>query len=90
MKKILIIPDVHGRDFWREPVKQELNNSETSIIFLGDYNDCYPHEWEPNFDCKQHSVDNFKEIIELKRQKPDRITLLLGKHDCGYAIGDSI
>ena len=22
MKKILIIPDVHGRDFWKEPVKK--------------------------------------------------------------------
>ena len=35
MKKILIIPDVHGRDFWKEPVKQELKNNETSIVFLG-------------------------------------------------------
>ena len=44
MKRILIIPDVHGRDFWKEPVKQELKNNETSIIFLGDYTDCYPVE----------------------------------------------
>ena len=90
MKRILIIPDVHGRDFWREPVKQELNNSETSIIFIGDYTDGYPTEWEPNFDYLQHTVDNFKEIIELKKQNLDRITLLLGNHDCGYAIGDTI
>ena len=90
MKRILIIPDVHGRDFWKEPVKQELKNNETSIIFLGDYTDCYPIEWEPNFDCLQHTVDNLKEIIELKKQNPDRITLLLGNHDCGYAIGDTI
>lgn len=90
MKRILIIPDVHGRDFWKEPVKQELKNNETSIIFLGDYTDCYPVEWDPNFDYLQHTVDNFKEIIELKKQNPDRITLLLGNHDCGYAIGDTI
>ena len=90
MKRILIIPDVHGRDFWKEPVKQELKNSETSIIFLGDYTDPYSSEWEPNFDCLQHTVDNFKEIIELKKQNPDRISLLLGNHDCGYAIGDTI
>ena len=90
MKKILIIPDVHGRDFWKEPVKQELKNDETSIVFLGDFTDGYIHEWEPNFDYRQHTVDNFKEVIELKRQNPDRITLLLGNHDCGYAIGDSI
>ena len=90
MKKILIIPDVHGRDFWKEPVKQELKNDETSIVFLGDFTDGYIHEWEPNFDYRQHTVDNFKEVIELKRQNPDRITLLLGNHDCGYAIGDDI
>ena len=90
MKRILIIPDVHGRDFWKEPVKQELKNSETSIIFLGDYTDGYHAEWEPNFDYLQHTVDNLKEIIELKKQDPDRITLLLGNHDCGYAIGDTI
>ena len=90
MKRILIIPDVHGRDFWKEPVKQELKNNETSIIFLGDYTDPYSSEWEPNFDYLQHTVDNFKEIIELKKQNPDRITLILGNHDCDYAIGDTI
>ena len=90
MKKILIIPDVHGRDFWKESVKKVLEDTNAHIIFLGDYTDCYPTEWAPNFDCGQHTVDNFKEIIELKRQNPDRITLLLGNHDCGYAIGDTI
>ena len=90
MKKLLIIPDVHGRDFWKEPVKKVLEDTNAHIIFLGDYTDCYPTEWAPNFDCGQHTVDNFKEIIELKRQNPDRITLLLGNHDCGYAISDTI
>ena len=90
MKKILIIADVHGRDFWKEPVKKVLEDTNAHIIFLGDYTDCYPTEWAPNFDCGQHTVDNFKEIIELKRQNPDRITLLLGNHDCGYAISDTI
>ena len=75
MKKILIIPDVHGRDFWKEPVKQELNNSETSIIFLGEVTDGYIHEWEPNFDYRQHTIDNLKEIIELKKQINNRTNL---------------
>ena len=90
MKKILIIPDVHGRDFWKEPVKKVLEDTSANIVFLGDYTDPYSSEWEPNFDCRQHTVDNFKEIIELKRQNSDRITLLLGNHDCGYAISDTI
>lgn len=90
MKKILIIPDVHGRDFWRDSVIKTLTNTSANIVFLGDYTDPYSSEWAPNFDYRQHTVDNFKEIIELKKQNPERITLLLGNHDCGYAIGDTI
>ena len=37
MTKILVIPDVHGRTFWKEPC----NNWEGKIIFLGDYHDPY-------------------------------------------------
>ena len=90
MKKILIIPDIHGRDFWKEPVKKVLEDTNAHIVFIGDYTDPYSSEWEPNFDYLQHTVDNFKEIIEMKKQNSDRITLLLGNHDCGYAIGDDL
>ena len=90
MKKILIIPDVHGRDFWKEPIKKVLEDTNAHIVFIGDYTDPYSSEWEPNFDYLQHTVDNFKEIIEMKKQNSDRITLLLGNHDCGYAIGDDV
>lgn len=90
MKKILIIPDVHGRDFWKNPVFESLNDKNIHIVFLGDYTDGYPNEWEHNFDYPQHTVDNFKEILNLKKQNQDRIILLLGNHDCGYAIGDDI
>ena len=90
MKKILIIPDIHGRDFWKEPVKKVLEDTNTHIVYIGDYTDPYSSEWDPNFDYLQHTVDNFKEIIEMKKQNSDRITLLLGNHDCGYAIGDDV
>ena len=88
--KYLIIPDVHGRDFWREPVKKVLEDTSAHIVFLGDYTDGYPNEWEHDFDYPQHTVDNFKEILNLKKQNQDRILLLIGNHDCGYAIGDDI
>ena len=88
--KWLIIPDVHGREFWKEPAKVTLGATNANIIFLGDYTDGYPNEWEYNFDYLQHTVDNFKEILNLKKQYPDRVTLLIGNHDCGYAIGDDI
>ena len=92
-KKIntLIIPDVHGRWFWREPVNEVLAETDAHIVFLGDYLDPYPYEWDdPYIDEKLLSIDRFKEIIELKRTNPNRITLLLGNHDCGYCIGDDI
>ena len=71
MKKILIIPDVHGRDFWKEPVKQELKNNETSIVFLGDYLD--PYSNIENNDL----IENFIQIIKLKAIIQIIILLLL-------------
>ena len=39
---VLIIPDVHGREFWKEGIEKRKQNE--LIIFLGDYTDPYPHE----------------------------------------------
>lgn len=88
--KYLIIPDVHGRGFWREPVMETLEKTAAKIVFLGDYHDPYPQEFNYDEDYLDRSVQQFKEIIELKKQNPDRIILLIGNHDCGYAIGDDI
>lgn len=96
--KYLVIPDVHGRDFWMKPVDEALENPEMKIVFLGDYLDPYPYEWEDEnttgmeaaVKCRTVALDRFKRILELKKQSPDRITLLLGNHDCGYAIGSDI
>ena len=87
--KWLIIPDLHGRAFWREPVMETLQDTDAHIIFLGDYHDPYPQEFSDG-DYLQRSVDQFKEIIELKKQNPGRMTLLIGNHDCGYAISYDI
>ena len=92
MKKILIIPDVHGRDFWIKPVEECLNDKNIHIIFEGDYLDLYPHEfdWSQDINWNMVAIDRFKNIIELKRTNPDRITLLIGNHDAGYCIGDDV
>ena len=84
MKKILIIPDVHGRDFWKVPLYDTLKNTNDDVVFLGDYLDCYPDEFNSDFELGhdastgylQTTIDNFKQIIELKKQYSDRITLL--------------
>ena len=59
-----------------EPVKEVLENTGAKICFLGDYLDPYPHEWEEGVDYKRIAIDRFKEIIQLKKDHPDRITLL--------------
>ena len=89
----LIIPDVHGRDFWKTPVEEVLAKTDAKVIFLGDYLDPYPYEWEEmgyTFDYRRHAIDGFRQILELKKQNPTRVILLIGNHDCGYALGDDI
>lgn len=104
--KYVIVPDVHSRDFWREPVKKALSDTDAKIVFLGDYVDPYPREfcdysndeddkfiydhiksWE---DLSNYTVKTLSDIIELKKEYPDRVILLLGNHDCGYLIGSHI
>ena len=80
--KILLVPDVHGRDFWREPV---LNNLDKEIVFLGDYLDPYPREGI----TPERAIVVFKEILDLRKNN-DNITLLLGNHDCSYPFKTSI
>lgn len=87
---MLILPDIHGRDFWRKPVQETLKEGDEKIIFLGDYLDPYPHEWDKDVDYRKIAIERFKEIIELKRNNTERVTLLLGNHDCGYCIGDDV
>lgn len=75
--KQIIIPDVHGRPFWRAAVKAV---PDTPIIFLGDYIDPYEYEGIPT----EEEFPRFEEIIELKRTYPEAVTLLLGNHDLHY------
>lgn len=95
---MLIIPDVHGRLFWKEAVAAAKEGEK--IIFLGDYLDPYSYEFEEDPLMSQfaetyetmstHVLNNFKEIIEFKKQNPDKVVLLLGNHDCTYAISTKI
>lgn len=79
MEKIeyIIIPDVHGRSFWREAVKKYID-TDIIFIFLGDYLD--PYEYEDIDDEYKELLD----IIEYKKQYPERFILLFGNHDLHY------
>lgn len=86
----LIIPDVHGRDFWREPVLNTLDKTNAHIVFLGDYVDAYPFEFDKDVDYHELVINGLTEIIELKKKYPNRITLLLGNHDGTYRFSTNI
>ncbi len=76
--QILIIPDVHGRNFWKNAVAQ-INNYQ-KVIFLGDYLDPYTHEGISS----EQAIENFREIIQFKQSNIEKVVLLLGNHDVHY------
>lgn len=78
-REILIIPDVHGRQFWKEPLKEGPDQWE-KIVFLGDYIDPYPAEGITS----EEAIEVLKEIVSLKKLWKDKIVLLMGNHDFGY------
>lgn len=75
MSKIIVIPDVHGRTFWKKAL-----DSDLPVVFLGDYLDPYPDEGI----TPEEALKNFKDIIAFARENPDRVTLLLGNHTLHY------
>lgn len=77
--KYIIIPDVHGRTFWVNPVNDAISHN-IPVIFLGDYVDPYPHE-KINID---DAIKVFSEIINIKESNSELVTLLLGNHDVHY------
>ena len=78
---MIIIPDIHGRTFWKDAVKQARDDEQ--VIFLGDYMDPYPHE-EISF---EQTTSNLKEIISYKKENMDKCVFLLGNHDTEYLYG---
>ncbi len=95
MGKILVVPDIHGRKFWRKPVDNSLNKVD-KIIFLGDYLDPYPNEIEENpelMECESFKdstnlLKMLNDIIQLKKDNPDKVILLTGNHSDSYIWSD--
>ena len=77
MSKILILGDIHGRSFWKEPC----DNWKDRIVFIGDYHDPYGEyvDGEPD---KAVSLTNLRELaafVENRRHTSSTICLL-GNH----------
>lgn len=76
-EKLIIIPDIHGREFWKEAV---IGHENDHIVFLGDYVDPYTYEGIE----QENGLEMLQQIIEFKKEHMDNVTLLLGNHDLGY------
>ena len=79
--KLLIVPDVHGRDFWMNPCKDIKKYDK--IIFLGDYHDPYPFQVSEHTSRKRLRED----LVPFVENNRDKVVCLLGNHDCNYTIG---
>ena len=79
MKTILILPDIHGRDFWVKPCSHYKEFDE--IIFLGDYLDPYSFEGITS----AIAYDNFLEILDFAKSA-NNVTMLIGNHDWHYFV----
>ena len=75
---MIIIPDIHGRAFWKEPADEAWGKEH--IIFLGDYLDPYEDEMIAPLEV----FPNLEQIAWLKAKQPEKVTLLLGNHDIHY------
>jgi predicted phosphodiesterase len=64
MSKIIIVPDVHGRTFWR--LAKEKINEVDQVVFLGDYLDPYPVEGI----SPKKAIEELKKIIDFKKRIP--------------------
>ena len=83
MAKILVIPDTHARDFWKE-AKNLIDNYDKAI-FLGDYVDPYPYEFNLSYEeLTKKVINDFKEIIEFAKAYPEKVILLDGNHLLHY------
>ena len=76
-RPLIIIPDVHGRSFWRKAVKARPSDE---FIFLGDYLDPYTDEGISESEAFKGLLD----IVDFQQRNPDRVTLLWGNHDLHY------
>ena len=89
--KVLVIPDLHGRKFWRKAINNNIGQVD-KVIFLGDYLDPYSEEimmapelMECNdfYDC-QGLLNMLNDIVSLKKNDPDKFIVLTGNHTDSY------
>ncbi|KAA6438452.1 hypothetical protein FEM33_17350 [Dyadobacter flavalbus] len=73
--KLIAIGDIHGRNAWKEIIK---STDADKIVFVGDYFD------SKDLVLAKEQIDNFNQILALKRNNPNKVVLLFGNHDFHY------
>lgn len=79
--RVIALGDTHGRNNWKAIAEKELATCD-KFVFIGDYFDSHD---EKSSGDKQ--IENFNEILELKKANPDKVVLLTGNHDYHYIRG---
>lgn len=87
----MIIPDLHGRKFWRQSIANNIDKVD-KVIFLGDYLDPYQNEIEENpelmeceyFGDSENLLKMLEHIVSLKKNEPNKYILLTGNHTDSY------
>ena len=83
MKKTLVIPDVHGTTHWKTCIDKI--DEFDYIVQLGDWFDQWVNKWD-----EVDQIENLREFIELKKKYPEKIFALIGNHDLGYLMNESM
>lgn len=79
MKKIIALGDTHGRTLWKDIVIKE--SDADKFVFIGDYFDTHDGV------STQQQIENFKDILEFKKNNSDKVILIIGNHDFHYLKG---
>lgn len=77
--KTIVLGDIHGGRKWKEVVNKE---NPDRVIFLGDYFDNYEET------TAEDQMNNFMDIIELKKTSGKEVIILIGNHDYHYLEPD--
>jgi hypothetical protein len=72
-----VIGDVHWTTLWKKALIDFPLEWNNKVLFLGDYVDSH-------FLDSEKILDNLIEIINLKKQSPNSVILLLWNHDIQY------
>lgn len=74
MKKVIVLGDTHGRQFWKYIAYR---GDWDELVLIGDYFDSFEF-------TGLEQMNNFQQIIDFKKRSSKPVILLIGNHDHHY------